>query len=183
MGVTGPMHELAITAIGADRPGVVAAVTGVLADLEGNLEDSSMTILGGRFAMVLIVAVPDTVAAGDVLDALRGPAADLGLDVSVSPSDSAGPGRSGEAWSVTVYGADRPGIVHRFARALADAEVNIDDLTTRVIGSPDRPVYAMLLDITVPAEVDPHELERLLRGVAGELGVECSMHAADTDIL
>lgn len=177
------MHELAITAIGADRPGVVAAVTGAIADLDGNLEDTSMTILGGRFAMVLIVAVPDERSVDDVLAALERPAGELGLDVSVHPSDRSSPRVAGEPWSVTVYGADQPGIVHRFARVLADAAVNITDLTTRVIGSSDRPVYAMLLDVAVPANVDPAELGRRLDAVAGELGVECSMHEADADIL
>jgi glycine cleavage system transcriptional repressor len=177
------MYELAITAIGADRPGVVAAVTGVLADLEGNLEDSSMTILGGRFAMVLIVAVPDSLTADEVRAALDTPAAELGLDVSVHPSDPAGPSREGEPWSVTVYGADRPGIVNRIARVLAESDVNIADLTTRVIGTPDRPVYAMLLDVVLPDGVDASGLQSELDAVAAELGVECSMHPADVDIL
>jgi glycine cleavage system transcriptional repressor len=176
------MHELAITAIGADRPGVVAAVTGVLADLDGNLEDTSMTILGGRFAMVLIVAVPDDTTVGFVEAALRGPAGDLGLDVAVHPSDRTGEAVVGDPWSVTVYGADRPGIVHRFAQVLADQQVNITDLTTRVIGDPDRPVYAMLLDVTLPSDVDADALGATLDEVAGELGVECSMHSADADI-
>ena len=177
------MHELAITAIGADRPGVVAAVTGVLADLEGNLEDSSMTILGGRFAMVLIVAVPDHLDADQVQAALDEPASALGLDVAVHPSASGSAAAAGDPWSVTVYGADRPGIVHRFATALADAGANITDLSTRVIGDPSRPVYAMLLEVSVPVDVDPHGVQSDLTAVAVELGVECSMHPADTDIL
>ena len=177
------MHELAITAIGADRPGVVAAVTGVLADLDGNLEDTSMTILGGRFAMVLIVAVPDDLDAESVRQALAGPGEELGLDVSVHPSDRTGDTVEGDPWSVSVYGADRPGIVHRFAEVLADHGVNITDLTTRVIGGADRPVYAMLLDVSLPVGVSAEELQRGLDAVAVELGVECSMHAADADIL
>ncbi|MFP3908115.1 MAG: glycine cleavage system protein R [Acidimicrobiales bacterium] len=177
------MHELAITAIGADRPGVVAAVTGVLAGLDANLEDTSMTILGGRFAMVLIVAVPDEVGAEAVLDALSGPADELGLDVSVHPSDASSDAVAGDPWSVSVYGADRPGIVHRFALVLAEHGVNITDLTTRVIGEADRPVYAMLLDVTLPPDVSPDGVQAALGAVAQELGVECSMHAADADIL
>ncbi len=176
------MHELAITAIGADRPGVVAAVTGVLAELEGNLEDTSMTILGGRFAMVLIVAVPDHLDAESVLDALAGPAGELGLDVSVHPSDSSSAAVEGDPWSVTVYGADRPGIVHRFAASLAERGANIDDLTTRVIGDAARPVYAMLLDVSLPPGVDAAAVQADLEAVAAELGVDCSMHSADTDI-
>jgi glycine cleavage system transcriptional repressor len=177
------MHELAITAIGADRPGVVAGVTGVLAALDGNLEDTSMTILGGRFAMVLIVAVPDGTSADDVLAELAGPAADLGLDISVHPSDTSGAVTVGDPWSVSVYGADRPGIVHRFAEVLAERGVNITDLTTRVIGDPTRPVYAMLLDVLLPEGVSHVDVESALAAVASELGVDCSMHAAGADIL
>ncbi|MGY6502246.1 MAG: glycine cleavage system protein R [Acidimicrobiales bacterium] len=176
------MPELAITAIGADRPGVVAAVTGVLARLDCNLEDTSMTILGGRFAMVLIVDVPEGVDAGQVDDALAGPAAELGLDVSVHPSAGTDSASEGEPWSVSVYGADRPGIVEGFARVLADKGVNITDLTTRVIGGPDRPVYAMLLDVTIPDGMASADLDAALTATAAELGVECSMHAADADI-
>src|SRR5690606_29428206 len=146
--------ELSVTAIGEDRPGVVAAITGALADLDANLEDTSMTILGGRFAMVLIVDVPDDVGPAEVEAALARPAEDLHLDVSVHASDPASTPTDGARHSVAVYGADRPGIVHAVARALADAHVNITDLATRVVGGSEHPVYAMLLDVTVPAGTD-----------------------------
>lgn len=175
--------ELAITAVGGDRPGVVAALTGALADLDCNLEDTSMTILRGRFAMVLIVAAPDGVGAGGVERALAGPAQALGLDVTVRPSSAGADEIPGAAWSLSVYGADRPGIVHRIARALAEAGVNIVDLTTRVIGDPTRPVYAMLLEVVVPPAVDVDALRARLGEEADALGVEWSMHASDADVL
>ena len=43
------MH-VAVTAVGADRPGIVAAVSRALYDVGGNIEDSRMAILGGHFA-------------------------------------------------------------------------------------------------------------------------------------
>ena len=176
-------HELSITAIGADRPGVVAAVTAALAGLDANLEDTSMTILGGRFAMVLIVAVPDDVDVPTVEEALSAPARDLALDVSVHVSSGSSSIGGGERWHVSVYGADRPGIVHRFAELLAEHDVNITDLATRVIGDAAHPVYAMLLDVTVPEGVDGLDLERRLHEVAADLGVECSAQPGDADIL
>lgn len=176
-------HELSVTAIGEDRPGVVAALTGALAQLDANLEDTSMTILGGRFAMVLIVAVPDDVGPAEVEAVLDAPARDLHLDVSVHASDTVATPAAGERHSVAVYGADRPGIVHAVAVALADAGVNITDLATRVVGGSEHPVYAMLLDVTVPTDGDPERVESSLRDVAEQLGVELSIHAVDTDIL
>ena len=53
------MGHYAVSAVGADRPGIVAAVTGVFLENGCNLEDTSMTILRGHFAMMLVVAAPD----------------------------------------------------------------------------------------------------------------------------
>jgi glycine cleavage system transcriptional repressor len=89
----------------------------------------------------------------------------------------------GEAWTVSVYGADRPGIVHRVTQLLADVGANIVDLTTRVIGDEDRPLYAMLIDITLPAGVEGSALGQQLDALAAEMGVDCSMHPADADVL
>ena len=177
------MGHLAVSAIGSDRPGIVAAVTEVLLDRGCNLEDTSMSILRGHFAMMLVVAAPDGVAQHDLESALNGPAADLDLVVAVRPIDDDVPASpEGESWTVSVYGADRPGIVHRVASLVAGEHVNIVDLTTRVIGDPGRPVYAMILEVTLPPGHDAG-IQRRLADLAGELGVECSLHPSEADIL
>ena len=48
------MSLLAVTLIGQDRPGIIADATSALAELGGNLEDSTMTSLRGHFTMVLL---------------------------------------------------------------------------------------------------------------------------------
>jgi glycine cleavage system transcriptional repressor len=176
--------HFAVSAVGVDRPGIVAAVTGTLVGLGCNLEDTSMTILRGHFAMMLIVAAPAGVDAAALEAALAGPAARLDLVLAVREIDDTVPASPpGRPYTVSVYGADRPGIVHRVASLLAERQVNIVDLDTRVIGEPGPPVYAMLLDVTVPEGVDAAELESALAALAGELGVECSVHPAEADIL
>jgi len=180
------MNHFAVTAVGADRPGIVAAVTGVLAEQGCNLEDSSMTILRGQFAMMLVVAAPMGVDTADLQVALAEPAADLGLVVAVRPTTEPStrvdaPGVT--SWTVSVHGADHPGIVHGVASLLAAAAVNIVDLTTRVTGTAEDPVYAMILQVTLPAAVDPQYLERGLEVAAGELGVTCRLHPSQADIL
>ncbi len=178
------MAHLAVVAVGADRPGIVAAVTGVLVESGCNLEDTSMTLLGGHFAMMLVVAAPLELTPEQLEEALGDVAADLGLVVAVRPiGEEAAAGFEGTRWGVSVYGADRPGIVHRVTSLLASRSVNIVDLSTRVIGDPERPVYAMLLEVVLPDGLDPGLLERELAGLRDELGVECHMHRVDTDIL
>ena len=178
------MTHFAVAAVGADRPGIVAAVTRAFVDHGCNLEDSSMTILRGQFAMMLVVEAPAAVGAAELEQALAAPAADLDLVVTVRPAAEPGDealetGR----WTVSVHGADHPGIVHGVASLLAERSVNIVDLSTRVVGGPDRALYTMILEVVLPAGAHPAELERDLEDKAAELGVTCRLHLSEADIL
>ena len=176
------MPHVAVTAVGADRPGIVAAVTGVLLERGGNLEDTSMTILRGHFAMTLVVDVAADLAP-DVLEAeLAERVPDLVVTVRAM-GEERHESPVGEEWTVSVYGADRPGMVHEVARLLAERSVNVVDLRTRVIGDPGHPVYAMLFDVTLPPTVSGEELGVALRDLAARGGIECTLHPADADIL
>src|SRR5437867_4781630 len=131
------MH-VAVSAFGVDRPGIVAAVTKVLYERGGNIEGSRMAILGGHFAMMLIVALPDGADATGLEGTLAAPAAALDLIVAVRPIAEAAsePARASQ-WVLSVYGADRPGIVFRVSTVLASHGANITDLATRLVeGAP-----------------------------------------------
>jgi glycine cleavage system transcriptional repressor len=178
------VRHYAVSAVGADRPGIVAAVTGVFLEHGCNLEDTSMTILRGHFAMMLVVAAPDGLEQAALESALAGPASEFELVVAVRAIDDDVPSSpEGESWTVSVYGADHPGIVHRVASLLADGGVNIVDLSTRIIGDPDRPVYAMILEVTLPRAADAKVVQKRLADLATDLGVECSLHPSEADIL
>lgn len=178
------MPHFAVAAVGADRPGIVAAVTGVFVEQGCNLEDSSMTILRGQFAMMLVVDAPPGLGAEQLQAALTGPAAAFDLVVTVRPLEETVPVVAlGDTWTLAVYGTDRPGIVHQVARLLAGQSVNIVDVSTRVIGDPDNPAYAMILEVVLPPQVTPDELGGRLEALASELGVSCSFHPSEADIL
>jgi glycine cleavage system transcriptional repressor len=173
------MSLLAVTVIGHDRPGIIADVTGLLADLGGNLEDSTMTLLRGHFAMMLIVSC-DADMAG-VEQALAPVTADGTLIVSVRevpPEPDALP--LGPAHVLTVHGADRPGIVSHVTRVIADAGGNITDLTTRLLPGP---LYLLVAEVDLPSGVDAQALSSRLRAVADELGVDATLRPAESDVL
>ncbi len=170
------MPELAVTAIGADRPGIVAAVAEILRDRGGNVEDSAMTILGGQFAMMLIVETG--VSPEDLQRALREATADLQLDVTVRP---VGEGHRGAdpTHVLSVYGRDRPGLLAGVARALADLGVNITDVSTRRLPPDDDPVYAMVLEIWLPDDVDEARVEQAVAAAGEELGLDHTLRPLD----
>ncbi len=172
------MSLLAITAIGRDRPGIIAAITGVLAELGGNLEDSTMTILRGHFAMMLVVSAP--ASPQEVERALEPVARNLELVVTAREvAAQAEPEPVGSAHVLTVHGADRPGIVSAVTRLVADHGGNVTDLTTRLAGE----LYLLVAEVDLPAATDVVELAERLAGLAKELGVEASLRPAEADVL
>ena len=169
-----------MTAVGADRPGIVAALTGALLGIGGNLEDMRAALLRGSFATVLAVALPDDVGPAEVEAALRPVAAELGLGLWVGP---AAPQRAGpplRRWVLSVYGADHPGIVHGFARALADRSANIVDLSARLVGDP--PLYVLGIEVELPPSLDPETLQAALAPVAEEHEVEMTLEAEEDEV-
>ena len=172
-----------LTAIGKDRPGIVAGVTKVLYDLGGNLEDSAMTRLAGEFAIMLVFAAPQRVTAMRLEQAFKRTASRLYLAVHVKALAAARryPPQP-RPHLISVYGADRPGIVYRMAHLLAGLRVNITDLSThRTTGK--HPLYHLLLEVELPNRLGVARLERRLSVLGRQLGVTVNLRAAEPAVL
>jgi len=176
------MNEIAVTAVGADRPGIVAALTQALLDLGGNLEDCRAALLRGSFAIALLVTVPDEVTAGDVDATLRPVADELGLGLWTGPAPpDLDPHGARERCMVSVYGVDRPGIVHAITEAIAAADANILDLSSRAAGTPA--IYVLGIEVELPAQMTTHALESRLRPVAASHQVELAVVPVADEVL
>lgn len=180
-----PVQRYAISAIGRDRPGIVAALTGVLLEHGLNIEDSQATILRGHFSIVLVVAAPEALDR-DRLDAgLERVADQLELElVSVDEVDQATETIVEPSHMVTVYGVDHPGIVHATTQALAERGIDITDLNTRLIEDEgEQPLYALMMEVAIPAGAGSSELEQALDAVGQHEGVEVTLHELEQDTL
>lgn len=168
----------AITVLGHDRPGIIAETTGVLAGLGLNLEDSTMTLLRGHFAMTLVCA--GDAPATEVETALQPLTADGTLTVTVRevPAEPA-PSTDGTSWVLTVHGGDRPGIVSAVVGEVARFGGNITDLTTRLAGE----LYLLVAEIDLPAGADVEEVDAAIRAAADGLGVGATLRPAEADEL
>jgi glycine cleavage system transcriptional repressor len=175
--------HFAVSAVGRDRPGIVAAITEALLDLEGNVEDSRMTILRGQFAVMLIVSLPDAEGRSELESRLAPVRTDRGLDaLTVSPVGESASARVAPDHVITVYGADHPGIVHSVSAALARQSVNITDLQTKLAGSGASPLYVMMLEVEL-GETDPASVERALADVGERADVEIAIRELDSEAL
>lgn len=167
------MGIFAITVVGTDRPGIVAEVTESLADRGANIEDSSMTLLRGSFAWMVVVAAPAEV--GELSETLE-PTRRSGLTVDVVELPAFGAPSVPATHTVAVHGADRPGIVAAITTVIAKAGGNITDLSTRLSGS----LYVIAADVVLAPE-SVRVVTEELRTVATELDVEVAVHAIEVD--
>ncbi|MFN2355367.1 MAG: glycine cleavage system protein R, partial [Desulfopila sp.] len=146
------MQYFALTIIGRDRPGIVAQVTKILFQRGFNIADSSCSILGGQFSMILIISNPQ-ISDKSEFEADFSPLEETNLSVfirTMKPGGEVSPDLEGERCMISVYGADKPGIVYQVAKILGEHQINITDLNTKLIGTADKPVYVMMIEAVLP---------------------------------
>lgn len=171
------MNHFALTIIGRDHPGIVARVTKILFDLGCNIADSSCTILGGQFAMILIISHPQF----DTLESFGTsfePIEKDGLSVflrTLKPGGEAAPHLQGELCLISVYGSDKPGIVYPVVKELGDRQINITDLNTKLVGSPERPVYVMMIEAVLPPDIPLEKVAAVMAELKERLQVDISV--------
>jgi glycine cleavage system transcriptional repressor len=138
--------------------------------------------------MVLVVAATSAVDADALRADLDSVRARLDLEAltlselaEVDPASQQAPSHI-----VTVYGADHPGIVHAATAALAEREIDITNLTTKLAGEGQgegEPLYALMMEVALPERGDPGELAAALERVGREQGVDVSLRRLEQDVI
>lgn len=181
--------RMAFTAVGRDCPGIVAAVSRILYETGCNIEDSSMSILQGEFAMILIVSLTDPTRLDEAQSKLSQVERDFNLLMQFRPLPAKDEQGSEVAplqgFLVSVYGADKPGIVYRVTERMAQSRINITDVTTRVVGNNPQ-VYIMLLEVEAPTAGKPSALNWMqeeMAALSSDLNVDISVRVKDHQAL
>ena len=174
------MASYALSAIGRDRPGIVAEVTGTLLRHGINMADSQMAILGGHFAMMIVLVTSTETDVETLRSDLDSSRAKLELEaISLSEIDEAQARIDEPSHVITLYGADHSGIVNGVTAALAERGVNITDLDTHLVGEKTEPAYMMILEVSLPDGLTGQGLEASLSEVARALKLELSVRSLD----
>ena len=178
------MGHFSLSVVGKDRPGIVAEVSRVLLELGCNIEDSTCTILSGQFAMILVIVHREHSSVSEIDSSFDPIRKDMGLTITLHALDeeevsSRDKGPAGRPYVISVYGADRPGIVHAVAKELAALQVNVTDMKTQIVGPADRSVYVMILEADIPDAVDLKELDAAFEKIRKALAVSISLRPID----
>ena len=174
----------ALSAIGRDRPGIVADLAELIYECDCNLEDSSMTILGSEFAVLLLLTGEGPDVEQRLSAACKRLEWEKRLTVFFRPLEGAplsyGVSHRAQAFNLQAAGIDKAGIVAKVARCLANHGVNITKMTTSSHPEPGTgtPIYQMEIRMDVPADVDQSVLRRDLESAAAALHIDLTLQPA-----
>jgi glycine cleavage system transcriptional repressor len=164
-----------LTLVGQDRPGIVAHITQALYTGGGNLGETSMMRLGSSFTIMMMVSFAGTEKQLQAL--MQGEADSLGLHLHIDKVEGGLHTHIEPDVRITVYGADRAGIVAHVTGALAEAGLDILDLESDVGGTEDKPIYILHMEGRALEGIPA--LESALEIVKSE-GVDAKLTAIDT---
>jgi len=169
--------SIVLTVISDDHPGVVEALSNVIAGHGGNWTESSMMSLAGKFAGILLVQVPaeqvdEFISALDVLES-------QGMQIVAQRSDSELNTDAAREYSIDLVGQDHPGIVHEITEVLVKHGVNVQELETTVQSASmsGESLFMAHASLFVPAEADLEKLQDELEDLANELMVDIELEA------
>ena len=163
-----------LTVIGEDRPGLVELLARAVSEQGGNWLESRMSHLGGKFAGILRVSVPEEKASA-LLAALRG-LDEEGLRVVAEQSDEAAEG-GGQPVQLDLVGADRVGIVRDVTAVLTRLQVNVEEFTTECKPAPmsGQMLFTATAQLRLPPGTSEDDLREQLEQLAQDLVVDITL--------
>jgi len=144
---------LIISALGKDRPGLVNEFSQAVMDYDCNIQDSRMSILGGEFAVIMLVAGHWNGIA-KLEDGLPALEQRLGLTIISRRTEARAGTHNAIPYSVEVIALDHPGIVNQLAGFFSSRGINIHDLYTGSYAAAHTgtPMFTLNMTIEIPAE-------------------------------
>lgn len=168
--------KLVISALGTDRPGIVDELSNIIYQHSLNIEDSRMTVLGGEFAMLLLVS-GETAA----LDAFQTQVNDieqsLQMRLLIKATTETTNVDNAIPYSVEVAALDHPGIVNNIASFFSAQNINIVNVQTESYSAPHTgsPMFALHMTIGVPADSNIAKLRDTFTLICDELNLDAEL--------
>ena len=147
-------NYLVITALGEDHPGIIQVLSELVLDSNCNITESRMSVLGGEFAVLMMVSGRWNELT-KLEDALHAQAASLGLTITCKRTRTRLPAPDLMPYIVEAITVDHPGIVFRMADFFAGRNINIQELSTTCYAAAHTgtPMFALHMTTNIPANI------------------------------
>lgn len=145
---------LVISALGKDRPGIVDQLSGAVHGMGCNILDSRMMVLGGEFAVLMLIEGNWNTLA-KLEDALPSLQNRLDLVITSKRTEERQPSSELLPYAVDVVSLDHPGIVHSLAGFFSERSINIEELVTSSYAAAHTgtPMFSVHMSVGIPANI------------------------------
>lgn len=169
--------------VGQDRKGIIADLSKILFECQCNLEDISMTLLDGQFAMMIIFRKPkhlsEVLMKKKIKSFERRKKLTCFMRHLTARSSTKMRRRPSRQFIIHAIGPDRTGIVARISRYLAQEGFNITDLNSKRILAGKKPLYALALETEIQ-RTQTDAVKRGLRKIARQIGIDISINPIES---
>ena len=144
--------SLVITASGQDKVGLVENLSSRITESGCNIEQSRMAVLGGQFALIMLITGPWH-ALSKLENVMAAIGAQLGLTIIHQRTQKRALAQPLIPYHVDVVAMDHPGIVHKLASFFSRSGINIEELQTDTYPAPHTgaPMFSVSLTVGIPA--------------------------------
>lgn len=169
---------LVITALGTDKPGIVKNLSKNILEDGGNITESHMMVLGGEFAMMLLITGDDTVL-NKIKASLDTTGDSLGLTLIAKETQLKAEAQQRLPYQVSVVSMDHPGIVHDISDFLSTRDLNIEEIetTTYPAAHTGTPMFSLDMTISIPASSSIHALRDEFITFCDDLNLDATMES------
>lgn len=170
--------SLVISALGNDKPGIVNELSKTILNQGGSISDSRMTVLGGEFAMMLLVEGSQD-CIDDIISKLEETGEKLNLTLIAKETQNPESDNKRLPYQVTVVSMDHPGIVHNISDFLSSRNLNIEEIETKTYPAAHTgtPMFALEMIISVPADSSIRALRDEFLIFCDDLNLDASMES------
>ncbi len=164
---------IVVTAVGNDRPGIVNQLTKTVLEHDCNIEDSRMTILGGEFAIIMMLSGHWN-AIAKIEDALPRLEESLGLTIICRRTEMRTAQPTMLSYQVEALALDNPGIVHRLTKFFSSRNINIQDLNTSSYAAAHTgtPMFSLSMTINIPTTLSIAQLREQFLDFCDDLNLD-----------
>jgi glycine cleavage system transcriptional repressor len=170
-----------ITLMAANRVGILAAVTTSLAELGGDLQEVSQTVMRRFFTIIMSAEFPEERDPAVIVDHIRGVCRPYGVEVNLKDPEretlQPPPVEGVEKYYLTAEGADKPGMIRQVSARLAQEGIDITDVYAR--RADEGGTFVMVMELAVPVGVDALALQRELEEVGSAVGLSAALQHED----
>lgn len=171
-------NQLVISALGEDKPGIVKTVSKNILDCGGNIAESHMSVLGGEFALMILVTGEENVLTS-IESRLSTLQDTLGLTVIAKRTRKSLTPKDGRPYKIEIISMDHPGIVHNVTDYLAQHNINVEELETDSYAAPHTgtPMFSLNIQIAIPGSMNVSEFRKNFSRFCDDLNLDVMFEA------